>query len=297
MPNFNEQAWLEGFINEAAAMGLDKQAAQELLKTAVRRELLETNPAFAEGFQQELEKLAMPPPVEAALLGAVRSLGKGIPGGAALQTRQALRADPARALQIANMQAAAKTMRGGTAGGRTGVYATQPARAPIARPAPAPLNEEAISKIVNDALAKNLSRAAPAAGAGVPAIPTAAAPAAAASAAGGRAAPAGRNFSMAKLLALLGVGGGATLGGKELVDRLRTHIDRSPEQQQLVNMMRGGLWSGNPEDLAANMHFMVGQQMANRATRRGGNYFDPSYNPQQWMNIQRPAYQGFQLGY
>lgn len=32
MPNFNEQAWLEGFINEAAAMGLDKQAAQELLK-------------------------------------------------------------------------------------------------------------------------------------------------------------------------------------------------------------------------------------------------------------------------
>lgn len=167
MPNFNEQAWLEGFINEAAAMGLDKQAAQELLKTAVRRELLETNPAFAEGFQQELTKLAM--------------------------------------------------------------------------------DKKAV---------------------GWPA-----------------------------LLGLLGLGGGATLGGKELVDRLRTHIDRSPEQQQLVNMMRGGMWQGNPEDLAANMHFMVGQQMANRATRRGGNYFDPSYNPQQWMNIQRPAYQGFQLGY
>jgi hypothetical protein len=166
MPNFNEQAWLEGFISEAAAMGLDKQAAQELLKTAVRRELMESNPAFATGFQQEMKKLAAM-------------------GGAAT----------------------------------------------------------------------------------------------------------------AKLLAALGLGGAATLGGKELFDRFRTHIDRSPEQQQLVNMMRGGLWSGNPEDLAANMNFMVGQQMANRATRRGGNYFDPSYNPQQWMNIQRPAYPGFQLGW
>jgi len=166
MPNFNEQAWLEGFVSEAATMGLDEQAAQELLKTAVRRDMLDTNPAFVAGFQAELEKAAMD---------------------------------------------------------KTAV-----------------------------------------------------------------------NWKV--LLGLLG-GGAAALGGQELINRARVHWDRNPQQQQLVNMMRGGMWEGNPEDLAANMHYLVGQNLANQASRRGGSYFDPSFNPQAWMNIQRPAYPGFMLGY
>jgi len=167
MPNFNEQTWLEGFVNEAAAMGLDEQAAQELLKTAVRRDMLDTNPAFVAGFQAELEKAAMD---------------------------------------------------------KTAV-----------------------------------------------------------------------NWKV--LLGLLG-GGVTALGGQELFNRMRVHWNRSPEQQQLANLMRESWMQGNPEDVAANMNFMVGQQMANRASRRGGMYVDPSYNPLQWEQLrQRSAYPGFMLGY
>ena len=86
MPDFNEQSWLEGFVSEAANMGLTKQAAHELLRTAARRDLMDTDPAFAEGYQKEMEKQGISGGQLAGLLALL-----GIGGGVALGGQEFLR--------------------------------------------------------------------------------------------------------------------------------------------------------------------------------------------------------------
>ena len=127
MPNFNEQAWLEGFVNEAAAMGLDKEAAHELLKTAVRRDMMESDPAFAAGFQGELEKQSM------SSAEVEQILFKGAPAAAKMVSKAPQAAPEAAAAVIPKLRMkpapAAVTAHPETAAANAGNRQTQVATA------------------------------------------------------------------------------------------------------------------------------------------------------------------------
>ena len=69
------QEWIEGFVNEAADLGLSPEQADALLKQASFMALMQ-DPNFAEGFQGEMQKAAINVPV-GKMMG---TLAKWAPG-------------------------------------------------------------------------------------------------------------------------------------------------------------------------------------------------------------------------
>ena len=55
MPQENDSAWLEGFISECDELGLPKEGAEVLLKTAAQLSMCEDE-NFSAGFKAEMEK-------------------------------------------------------------------------------------------------------------------------------------------------------------------------------------------------------------------------------------------------
>jgi hypothetical protein len=70
-----ESAWVEGFVSECDELGLPKEAAAELLKTAVQLSMCEDE-HFAEAFTAEMEKSGgLPTALLAAPAGILGFLG------------------------------------------------------------------------------------------------------------------------------------------------------------------------------------------------------------------------------
>ena len=220
MPNFNEQAWLDGFVNEAAAMGLDKDAAHELLKTAVRRDMMESDPAFAAGFQGELEKAGFP--LEEGAL-----LAENLGGGAARAARSfagAVKRPPAATAENAGrMQRLTEQLRPASG---TAAPAEAATGAPTAHPPTAAANAADSAGNVEAKLNAVLARLQ----AGAKSAPAAAAPAAA------KPGFLGKHPGVA-LAGGAALAGPATLGLQEMLRRFNVGWGHNPEEQDAMNML------------------------------------------------------------
>ena len=70
------EAWIEGFVNEAADLGLSPEETDALLKQASFMALMQDS-SFAEGYSEEMEKSAQAPGIGRALVNLGSALFRG----------------------------------------------------------------------------------------------------------------------------------------------------------------------------------------------------------------------------